>query len=107
MPTARPRMHVTPTERTYRLLGELHTLTGKQPATIVREILDEASPALLMMVQAYRELRTQPEQAQAAVMRMAAKGHAQIAQATLEFSTDKKPGRKPGKKNAGEGSPPR
>ncbi len=97
MPAARPRMHVTPSETVYRLPQELQRLTGKSPATMVRELLDEASPALEMMVTAYRDLRTTPEEAQAAVMRMAAQGHAVIAQATLDLDTNKKPGRKPGK----------
>lgn len=98
MPAARPRMQVTPTEQTFRLLKELERLTGKAPATTVRELLDEAAPALAMMVEAYRDLHTTPEQAQAAVMRMAAQGHALIAQASLDLDTNKKPGRKPGKK---------
>nr|CRY94056.1 hypothetical protein [uncultured prokaryote] len=98
MPAARPRMQVTPTQSSFLLLKELEKLTGKAPATMVRELLDEAAPALQMMLDAYRDLHTKPEQAQAAVMRMAAQGHALIAQATLDLDTDKKPGRKPGKK---------
>lgn len=98
MTAARPRMHVTPSEQGYRLLQELSKLTGKAPATIVRELLDEAAPALEMMLAAYRDLHAKPQQAQAAVMRMAAEGHALLAQATLDLNTDKKPGRKPGKK---------
>jgi hypothetical protein len=90
-------MHVTPSETSYRLLQELERLTGKPPATMVRELLDEASPALQMMVTAYRDLHAAPEEAQAAVMRMAAQGHALIAQASLDLDTNKKPGRKPGK----------
>ncbi len=97
MPAARPRMHVTPSETSYRLLQELERLTGKPPATMVRELLDEAAPALQMMVTAYRDLHAAPEEAQAAVMRMAAQGHALISQASLDLDTNKKPGRKPGK----------
>ena len=101
MPAARPRMQVTPSESSFRLLKELERLTGKPPATIVRELLDEATPALEMMVAAYRELHAAPEQAQAAVMRLAAQGHAMLAQATLDLDTDKKPGRK---KKTGQGA---
>ncbi len=97
MPAARPRMQVTPSQSSFLLLKELETLTGKPPATIVRELLDEAAPALQLMVTAYRDLRTTPEEAQAAVMRMAAQGHALIAQASLDLDTNRKPGRKPGK----------
>jgi len=91
-------MHVTPSETAYRLLGELSQLTGKPPATIVRELLDEAVPALEMTVEAFRNLQARPEEAQAAVVRMAAKAHQVIAQATLDLDTamEKKPGRKPG-----------
>jgi len=102
MAAARPRMQVTPSETAYRLLQELSKLTGKAPATIVRDLLDEASPALETMVTAYRDLHTAPEKAQAAVMRLAAQGHAMLAQATLDLDTDKKPGRKPRK--AGQGA---
>lgn len=90
-------MHVTPSETAYRLLREIYRLTGKSPATTVRELLDEAAPALEMMVQAYRGLQNTPEEARAAVMRMAAQGHMTIAQATLDLDTNQKPGRKPGK----------
>ncbi len=99
-------MQVTPSERTHRLLVELQRLTGKPPATITRELLDEAAPALEMMVEAYRDLKTTPEQAQAAVMRMAAEGHRVIAQATLDLDTNRKPGRKPGNQGQ-EASKPR
>ena len=88
-------MHVTPSEKGYRLLQELSKLTGKPPATIVRELLDEAFPALEMMIQAFRDIQATPDLAQAAVMRMAAQAHQTIAQATLDLSNDAKPGRKP------------
>lgn len=102
MPSSR-RMQVTASEQVFSLLREISKLTGKAPATLVRELLDEAAPALQMMLEAYRDLHTKPEQAQAAVMRMAAQGHALIAQASLDLNTDKKPGRKPGKKK-GQGA---
>ena len=97
MPAARPRMHVTPSEGTYRLLSELQRLTGKAPATIVRELLDEAAPALEIMLEAYRGLHSTPNEAREAVLRLAAQGHAAITQATLDLDTNKKPGRKPRK----------
>jgi len=94
MPAARPRMQVTPSESVYRLLSELSQLTGQGQATIVREILDEAVPALEMTVQAFRTIKERPEESKAAVLRMASQAHLSIAQATLDLSTDKKPGRK-------------
>lgn len=105
MPAARPRMHVTPSEQTHRLLTELSKLTGKPPATIVRELLDEATPALQMTVDAFQTLRDRPEESEAAVHRLAAKAHAVIAQATLDLDNDRKPGPKPGaKKKPGRGA---
>ena len=94
MPAVRPRMHVTPSEPVYRLLSELSKLTGQGQATIVRNILDEAVPALVMTVAAFRTIHSRPEEARAAVMRMASQAQMTIAQATLDLNTDKKPGRK-------------
>lgn len=55
MPTApKNRMHVTLTPDLKRVLGELQALTGKRPATTVRELLVEAVPALQAMAQAIR-----------------------------------------------------
>lgn len=95
-------MQVTPTERVSLLLRELSAITGKAPATIVREILEEAAPALEMTLDAFRTISERPHEAQAAVMRMAAEAHASIAQVSLDLTTDKKPGRKPGKSGADE-----
>lgn len=100
-------MQVTPSEQGYRLLKELSKLTGKPPATIVRELLDEAAPALETMIQAFRDIQGTPEQAQAAVMRLAAQAHQTIAQATLDLGNDKKPGRKPGKDKGPGAAKPR
>lgn len=94
MPAARPRMQVTPTEQVYRLLTELSKIQGKPQATIVREILDEAVPALEMTLEAFRTIHSRPDQSKAAVMRLASQAQMAIAQATLDLNTDKKPGRK-------------
>lgn len=95
MPAARPRMQVTPSDKGYRLLQELSKLTGKAPATIVRELLDEAAPALEMTLEAARTIAARPEQAQAAVARLIDLANTAIAQASLDLNTDQKPGRKP------------
>lgn len=89
-------MQVTPSDRVYRLLQELATLTGKPPASFVRELLDEAAPALEMTINAFRDIQSRPEQAQAAVARMAEQAQAVIAQATLDLDNSQKPGPKPG-----------
>jgi predicted DNA-binding protein len=96
-------MHVTPSERTSRLLGKLSKATGKGQATLVRELLDEASPALEMMLEAVEQLAKRPQEMEAVVHRMAAQAHQTISQATLDLDTDRKPGRKP-KAKQGQGA---
>ena len=99
MPAARPRMHVTPSETAYKLLQELSALTGDGMATIVRELLDEAVPALETAVLAIREVKRRPDQAQAAMARLATTAIRDLTQAQLDLDTalQKRPGRKPGK----------
>ena len=99
MPAARARLQVTPSETSSHLLAELSKLTGKGQATIVRELLDEANPALEVAVEAFRQIRRRPEMAREAVHRMAAQAHQVIAQATLDLDAAhrRKPGRKPGR----------
>ncbi len=99
MPAARPRMHVTPSETVYRLLQELSALTGQPPASMVRELLDEAVPALELAIEAIRDVKRRPEQVQAAMARFADTAIRDLSQARLDLDTamQKRPGRKPGK----------
>nr|CRY95680.1 hypothetical protein [uncultured prokaryote] len=99
MPAARPRMQVTASETSYRLLCELSALTGKPMATITRELLDEATPALQMAVTALRDIKTRPQQVRDAMDRLANTVIRDISQAQLDLDTamQKRPGRKPGK----------
>jgi predicted DNA-binding protein len=92
-------MHVTPTETAYRLLQELSALTGDAPATITRELLDEAVPALEMAVQALRDVQKRPDRVHAAISRFSTKAIHELTQAQLDLDSamQKKPGRKPGK----------
>lgn len=106
MPTKHPRVAFTPTDRTAPLLRELSELTGKSQSGIVRELMEEAAPALEMTLEAFRTLKARPEEAEAAVMRLAAQAHATIAQATLDLDTSRKPGRKPGRHKGGGPSKP-
>lgn len=95
MATIEKRIQLTPSSRTAPLLRELATITGKPVATLVREILDEAAPALEMTLEAFRQIAERPDQMQEAITRMAAKAHQSIAQATLDLDLIAKPGRKP------------
>ena len=96
MPASRPRMHVTPSESVHALLAEMQRLTGKPPATIVREFLDEAVPALETAVEALRMLKERPQAAMQAVDRMLDTAMLGAAQARLDL--DKAMNAKPGRK---------
>jgi predicted translin family RNA/ssDNA-binding protein len=98
-------MHVTPTKTSYALLRELQELTGKAPATITRELLDEAVPALEGAIEAMRMLKERPNHAMQAVGRMIDTAMHEVTQARLDLDSamDKKAGRKPGKKQ-GQGA---
>lgn len=95
----KPRMQVTPTRTSYLLLKEIEALTGKAPATITRELLDEAAPAMRELVEALRALEKRPQHALAAMKRMAYGQIEGITQATLDLdkAMNAKPGRKPRK----------
>lgn len=99
MPAARPRMHVTPSETVYRLLQAISKATGTPPATLVRELLDEAVPALETTLEAIRLVKNRPAEAQAAMARLSAMAINQLTQAQLDLDTalKKKRGRKPGR----------
>ena len=106
MPAARPRMQVTPSETAHRLLAELSRLTGQAPATITRELLDEAVPALEMAIEALREIKKRPDQVQAAMSRFSARAIRDLTQAQLDLdkALEGKRGPKP-KKAAAKAGP--
>ncbi len=91
-------MQVTPTETVSLLLRRLTEITGKPPATLVRELLDEAAPALQMMLEAHEQLARRPSEMEAVVYRLATQAQGEIVQQVLSLKTDNKPGRKPAKK---------
>jgi predicted DNA-binding protein len=90
-------MHVTPSEASSRLLGELSKLTGRGQATIVRELLDEAVPAMQLAVEALRDMKKRPDRLQAAMARFSARAINDLTQAQLDLDSamNAKPGRKP------------
>ena len=95
----KPRMQVTPTRTTFLLLKEMERLTGKPPATITRELLDEATPALEMAIDALKSLKMRPQAAMKAVDRMLDTAMLGAAQARLDLdkAMKAKTGRKPKK----------
>lgn len=100
MPGIEKRVVVTPSPTTGPLLTALSKALGKPKATIVRELLDEAAPALQTSLEAIRLFKTRPEQAQAAMARLATHSINQLTQAQLDLdkALSKRPGRKPGPK---------
>jgi predicted DNA-binding protein len=106
MPAARPRMQVTPSETVYRLLKELSDITGDPPATLVRQLLDEAVPALELAIEAIRDVKRRPEHVQAAMARFADTAIRDLSQARLDLDSalNQRPGRKPQAANKGKGA---
>lgn len=100
MTTIAARLSVTPSPAAEPVLIELAKLTGKPKATIVRELLDEAMPALQMTLEALRVAKSHPERAQALMAEFGARATRDLMQQQIEFSDalKKRPGRKPGKK---------
>lgn len=103
MATIQPRVIFTPSDTTGPLLEALAEALGKPKAKIVRELLDEAAPALQTALEALALIKTRPQEAQAALGRLAAKSMNDLTQAQLDLDTAirKKPGPKPGKPRKG------
>lgn len=99
MATIQPRVMFTPSETTGPLLDALAEALGKPKAKIVRELLDEAAPALEVALEALAMLKTRPAAAQAAMSRLATHQINQLTQAQLDLDSalKKRPGRKPRK----------
>lgn len=97
MPAARQRMQVTPSETAHRLLKRIAELSGKGPATITRELLDEAIPAMELTIKALEMVNERPQEAQAAMARFAAISINRLTQAQLDLdkALEGKRGRKP------------
>ena len=105
--TIEKRIYITPSPVAGPVLRDLAKLTGKPPPTIVRELLDEALPALQETVEALKVVKKRPEEAVAGFQRMAAKAHSDLAQLQLEKAAPqgKKPVRKPTKGTRRRGPP--
>lgn len=99
MATIQTRVMFTPSDTTGPLLDALADVLGKPKAKIVRELLDEAAPAMQAALEALQLVKERPRAAQAAMNRLATTAIRDITQAQLDLDTAirKKPGRKPGK----------
>lgn len=95
MPATGPRMHVTPSPEVVALLKQMYALTGKRPATIVREILDEAEPVLRSSVEALVKVKENPRVAGRVLAKLAAE-YGQViddTRAQLNLELKRRPGR--------------
>ena len=106
--TIEKRIAITPSPVAGPLLREMSKLTGKPVSAIVRELLDEAAPAMKEVVDAMRLVKRRPEKALEAFQRMATQAHSDLAQLQLDIAQaqGKKPGPKPkaAKKKPGRGA---
>lgn len=99
MPTIAARFSITPSPACEPIINELAKLLGKPKAAIVRELLDEAMPAMQLTLEAVRIAKTHPERAQALLADYGARAVHQLMQEQINFSEalKKRPGRKPGR----------
>jgi hypothetical protein len=88
MATARPRIQFVPTERTRALLDQISGLTGQSVASLAAEILDEAAPVIQGQLEAIRKIAGRPHEAKQYFEEYAAKATADIAQVTMEFTSE-------------------
>lgn len=100
MTTIATRFSITPSPAVEPVLIELARLLKRPKAAIVRELLDEAMPALQATLEAVRIAKSHPERAQALMAEFSARATRDLMQQQIEFSEamKKRPGRKPGKK---------
>lgn len=105
MPTIEPRITFTPTPASGPLLRELAQITGKTPARVVREIVDEMASQMPAMIEALRLIQSRPEMARDALQELTTRVHEDMAQRNLDFNKAlrKKPGRNPSREAAKPG----
>lgn len=80
-----PRVQVTLSPESMRLLDEIAGLMGQPRAALVAELVDASLPALHATVQALRVVKQAPEEAQRLVTAYGTKAIADLAQQQLEL----------------------
>jgi predicted DNA-binding protein len=83
--TSLPRLQVTIDPELGAVLKALSELRGKPQASIIRELMLEAVPALEEVVGALRLAQTSPQEAIARMVKMADASVVEVNQATLPF----------------------
>ena len=97
MASISPRIQISPSLDVGNALRELSRLTKRPQSRVVAELLDEALPALTMMVEALSIAKKSPEAAKALMDDYSLRAVHSLTQEQIKFSDaiKKKPGRKP------------
>lgn len=97
MATKTKRVLVTPTERTRLILERYTAVTGKPMAGMIRELMDEAAPIMLEVIEMTERLQNRPSLQKEQLLKFAETGHQRInaIQQDIEGLFEKKRGRKP------------
>lgn len=97
MATKTKRILVTPTERTRLILERYTAVTGKPMAGMIRELMDDAAPIMLEVIELTERLQNKPHLQKEQLLRYAEAGHQRIhaVQQDIHGLFDKKRGRKP------------
>ena len=80
-----PRIQITLSEETARVLREMREVTGRPVASMISDLCDEAVPVLAQQVRLLQAVREKPEEARAMVQRWALESTHAIAQASLDL----------------------
>lgn len=89
----RPRLQITPSPELWRLIDLVHARTGQPKSGIVSELLDQAQPAVVMLLQALELAAEAPREAQRLLTNFSADAVGQLMQAQLDLDkaiTDKR-----------------
>lgn len=97
--TIEKRIMVTPSPMAAPYLLELARLTGKAPARLIRELLDETMPNMGPIIEALKVIKTKPDLLRESVTIASQDAIQRVkeAQLMLDLAMEKKPGRKPAK----------
>ena len=93
--TIEKRIYVTPSPDSGPLLVELARLTGKSPARVIRELLDEAMPGMVPLIEALKVVNSRPDLARQAMLQAVEKASDRLIEIQLDLKLPReKPGRK-------------
>lgn len=85
MPAKSKRLQVTLTPEVWRLVDEIHELTGAAKSGIISEMLSEVAPVFMNQIQALRVLKESPQEAARLVQNFSNESISKLAQANLEL----------------------